>query len=263
MGGLAGVAALELVLARTDWVAVGIPRVCGFPQGFEIELRVISGDGEELDSRLFHAHRAGHLRPDAQGLLPPEMLWLGVEFADGSRVSKVMPAVRDLEVAPEGVAPEGPVMWPQGGGGGAGDWRQSLWVWPLPPKGPVRFSCEWPALSISLVRHTIDGQLILAAAASAQVLSPTSTCRSHPGRATPNRAHRISRSSSDRPLALWVRAAASPVSRTRKAVNPKKRGSIVAAAGEHVQVGGARSQELRSPFAERSQLRPLFCTNNP
>lgn len=166
-GVLPGVAALELVLARTDWVAVGIPRVYGFPQGFEIELRVISGDGEELDSRLFRAHRAGHLRPDAQGLLPPEMLRLGVEFADGSRVSNVMPAVRDLEVAPEG-----PVMWPQGGGGSAGDWRQSLWVWPLPPKGPVRFSCEWPALSISLVRHTIDGQLILDAAASAQVLFP-------------------------------------------------------------------------------------------
>jgi hypothetical protein len=68
----------------------------------DIELRVITRDGEELDSRLFRAHRAGHLRPDTQGLLPPEMLRLGVEFADGSRVSNVMPAVRDLEVAPEG-----------------------------------------------------------------------------------------------------------------------------------------------------------------
>ncbi len=62
-----GVVALELVLARTEKVAVGIPRVYGYREGFELELRVISGpDAEELDSRLYHAGRAGRLRPDAK-----------------------------------------------------------------------------------------------------------------------------------------------------------------------------------------------------
>jgi hypothetical protein len=35
---------------------------------------------------------------------------------------------------------------------------------------PVRFSCEWPALGISLVRHTLDGQRILATVARTQVI---------------------------------------------------------------------------------------------
>jgi hypothetical protein len=167
-GAFPGVVALELVLAQTEKVAVGVPRVYGYREGFELELRVVSGaDGDELGSRLYHAGRAGWLRPDEQGLLPPEMLRLAVEFADGSRASNVMPMSRDLQTQPAG-----PTMHAQGGGGGAGDWRQSLWVWPLPPAGPLSFVCEWPALGIPLARHTIDAQLILDAAARAQLIFP-------------------------------------------------------------------------------------------
>ena len=137
-----GVLALELVLARTEKVAIAIPRVYGYPEGFEIELRVISGaDGAELDSRLYRAGRAGHLDLDDRGLPPPEMLRFAVEFADGSRVTNTMPVAKDLHVKPDG-----PVMHAQGGGGGAGNWRQFLWVWPLPPAGALTFVCEWPAL---------------------------------------------------------------------------------------------------------------------
>jgi hypothetical protein len=163
-----GVLALELVLARTEKVAIAIPRVYGYPEGFEIELRVISGaDGAELDSRLYRAGRAGHLDLDDRGLPPPEMLRFAVEFADGSRVTNTMPFAKDLHVKPDG-----PVMLAQGGGGGAGNWRQSLWVWPLPPAGSLTFVCEWPALQIPVTRRTLDAQDILDAVGRAEVLFP-------------------------------------------------------------------------------------------
>ncbi len=163
-----GVLALELVLARTEKVAIVIPRVYGYPEGFEIELRVISGpDGAELDSRLYRAGLAGRLDLDDQGLPPPEMFRFAVEFADGSRVTNTMPFAKDLHVQPGG-----PVMHAQGGGGGAGNWRQFLWVWPLPPAGSLTFVCEWPALQIPVTRRTVDAQDILDAAARSEVLFP-------------------------------------------------------------------------------------------
>lgn len=159
---------LELVLARTDKVAIGIPRLYGYPEGFEIELQVISGvDGDELDSRLHNAAMAGRLAPDEQGLPPPEMLRFAIEFADGSSVANTMPVATDLQVKPSE-----PVMYAQGGGGAAGNWRQSLWIWPLPPAGALTFICEWPGLQIPVTRRAIDAHEIHDAAARAQVLFP-------------------------------------------------------------------------------------------
>ena len=54
------------------------------------------------------------------------------------------------------------------GGGGGGRWRQSYWVWPLPPSGPLAFVCEWSAASIPVTRREIDAQLVLDAAERAQ-----------------------------------------------------------------------------------------------
>jgi hypothetical protein len=84
-------------------VAIAIPRVYGSPEGLEIELRLISAaDGDELDSRLYRAWQQGQLMLDERGLLPPEMLRVAVEFADGTSVTNVTLLARDLELAPDG-----------------------------------------------------------------------------------------------------------------------------------------------------------------
>jgi len=57
-----------------------------------------------------------------------------------------------------------------GGAGGAGNWRQSYWLWPLPPAGPLAFVCEWPAAGIPVTRHEIDARVVLDAARRAIVL---------------------------------------------------------------------------------------------
>jgi hypothetical protein len=126
---------------------------------------ISDADGHELDSQLLRAGRAGRLQLDEQGLPPPEMLRLAVQFADGSTATNITPVSQDLNTPPHG-----PVMQAQGGGGGAGNWRQSLWIWPLPPPGSLSFICEWPALEIPVSRHQIDAQQILGTAARAQTI---------------------------------------------------------------------------------------------
>lgn len=158
---LSGAVALDLVLARTDRVAVCVTRIGAYPTGFEFELRTYSASAEQdLDPLLFE-----RLRRRGSGL-PPELLRIGVQFSDGRKATNVREH-HDLS------EPDGPVMNSGGGGGGGGEWHQSIWVWPLPPPGPLVVACEWPDGGIPLTRHELDAQVILDAAGRAQALFPS------------------------------------------------------------------------------------------
>ena len=186
-GLLAGVLPLELVLARHEQGrGSGDPRLYGYPEGFEIYRAAgnasAASDGGELDSRLHNAAMAGRLAPDEQGLPPPEMLRLPSSSPTARAWRMTMPVAADLQVKPSE-----PVMYAQGGGGAAGNWRQSLWIWPLPPAGALTFICEWPGLQIPVTRRAIDAHEIHDAAARAQVLFSHRACRSRSGDRIPNR----------------------------------------------------------------------------
>jgi hypothetical protein len=160
-GTLPGALALDLVLARTDRVAVCITRIGAYPTGFEFDLRTFAAVvDEELDPLLFEGRRRH------RGGLPPEMLRVGVQFADGRKATNVS---EDYG----GERPDGPVLNSHGGGGGGGDWHQTMWVWPLPPAGPLVFACEWPQVGIALTRHELDAQVVRDAAGRAQALFPS------------------------------------------------------------------------------------------
>ena len=164
VGTLPAVVPLERVLARTDRVAVCATRLAAYPSGFEFDIVTMSTDDEhELDPLLFGAPHRRHLGSGGAAI-PPEMLRVGVQFADGSKATNTG-GFHDANGPPPGA-----VMHPGGGGGGGGSWRQTLWVWPLPPPGPLVLACEWPALEIPLTRCEIDAQAVLDAAARAQVV---------------------------------------------------------------------------------------------
>lgn len=163
-GTLPGVVALDLVLARTEKVAVCISRAAAYATGFELDVITMSAqDDDEIDPWLFHRRR--QLLHRGGGPIAPEMLRLGVQFADGSKAMNT--GGRHYAA---GEPPTGPIMHSGGGGGGGGSWRQSQWIWPLPPPGVLVFVCEWPALDIPLTRCEIDAQPIIDAAARAQVV---------------------------------------------------------------------------------------------
>jgi hypothetical protein len=176
-GTLPGIVPLELVLARTDKVAVCVAQIAAYPAGFELELTTMaSDDARECDPMLFgpHHHR-GPRRPGAD--IPREMLRFGVQFADGSKATNTGARFRGPHDNPAG-----PVMHPGGGGGGGASWRQTLWVWPLPPPGLLALVCEWPAAGIEVTRHELDAQLVLDAAKRAAVIFSDEHLPDPPGR---------------------------------------------------------------------------------
>lgn len=120
-------------------------------------------DGVELDPMLFGPRRHGRVRPAEPGI-PPDMLRFGVEFADGAKATNTQGRPRDIDAEPDGPVLNG------GGGGGGGSWRQTHWVWPLPPAGSLTFVCEWPAAGVALTHRQTDPQLVLDAAARSQLI---------------------------------------------------------------------------------------------
>lgn len=162
-GTLPGTVVRDHPLARTDKVAVCVTRLAAYPTGFEFDLVTMSaGDQEELDPLMFHPPH--HFHGGDPGVIPPEMLRIGVQFADGSKATNTSGFHHSSE------RPAGPIMQAGGGGGGGGSWRQTQWVWPLPPPGSLVLACEWPALDIPLTRLELDAQAILDAATHAQVI---------------------------------------------------------------------------------------------
>jgi hypothetical protein len=174
------VVALDLVVARTECAAVCVTRLEANPSGFALELvTMVSQDLEELDPLLFEGRRMRRGRGAGETAIPDEMLRFGVEFADGRKATNTADEPlanfeggsmqRSVAVQASG-APGGPVLQTGGGSGGGGNWKQSIWIWPLPPPGRLTFVCQWPAAGIGLTRHEIEAQVLLDAAKRAQVI---------------------------------------------------------------------------------------------
>jgi hypothetical protein len=80
-GELPGVVPFELVLARTERVAVCLAALRAYSTGFLVDLVTLSAeDDEALDPELFPHHRRGR---------PTEGLRFGLEFADGRRATNL------------------------------------------------------------------------------------------------------------------------------------------------------------------------------
>ncbi len=166
-GVIPSIVGVAQILARTEEAAVAVSGIWCYPNGFEfgIEVMLRTPDRRGRLMSLLHSHMLEPGEP-----LPAQFLRLGVQFADGSKVTN-LPG-RPFPWREE--APSGPIMFGGSGGGGGGDRRYHFqqWIWPLPPPGPVTFVCEWPHFRISQAETTIDAQLILDAAARAVPLWP-------------------------------------------------------------------------------------------
>jgi hypothetical protein len=111
--------------------------------------------------------------------LPDSLLRIGFEFGDGRRASNLSGRRAHRKLMTPGAEPEDPVLMPHAGGGGnagGGDvsMRPGYWLWPLPPPGALRISCEWPIVKIPLTSIEIDGGTLVQAAAERIDLFPPS-----------------------------------------------------------------------------------------
>lgn len=166
-----GVVVDELLLARSDQAAIYVDYLDAFPEGFELEISAstkvayheLARAGDETGPDPFGRHWP--MVEERRDVLPPQLLRVGVRFADGRTATNI--GGHDRPVG-------GPVMnclsgggW---GGGGESRFHQGYWISPLPPPGPVELVCEWPAVGIPVAHREIDAQLILDAAERARAM---------------------------------------------------------------------------------------------
>jgi hypothetical protein len=153
---------LHVELARTDTLVLAVLGLVAFSTGFSFRLairrRVEPEEHEHPFMDLHHPHQT-----------KPEALRFGIQFADGAKATTLgAPHWAPHRDAP----PTGPVLSPHGGSGGGRSFEMSMWVWPLPPAGPLAFVCEWAAERIALTRREVDAGSILEAARQSEPLWP-------------------------------------------------------------------------------------------
>lgn len=153
-----------LMLAHTDDAAIAVTVLRAYPTGLAFTLSAVLRRRDRRHRMLGQ----GMIDPArlADEPLPDEFLRVGLQFSDGS-------VVTNLDPHPDpGPEPTGPILVTRGGGGGGRRYNLRLWLWPLPPAGPMTFVCQWPACGIPESRAQIDSQPIFDAAARAVHLWP-------------------------------------------------------------------------------------------
>jgi hypothetical protein len=160
---------LSIVVGRSERAVVALREAVAYSTGTHLEfLAFARGLPRRQANELFHLQ---HPMPDEDP--PPELLRIGVELADGARISNLgNPHHRNWNERPGG-----PVLVPHGGGGGSGvvgqvELRPAYWLWPLPPPGQLRVFVEWPALAVELTSVEIGAAPIIEAASRSQRLWP-------------------------------------------------------------------------------------------
>jgi hypothetical protein len=155
----------EVVLIRTEQVAVAAGSVRAYPNGFEFTVHV---RWRREDETAWPGHSDVFERPRRGVGEDGSQLRLGVLYADGRRA-----ATTGGHWRPPDDDDDGRLFLQQGGGGGSSlgcDW--DFWVHPLPPGGPVTLVASWLEHGAAESRAELDGAAIGAAAGRAVTLWP-------------------------------------------------------------------------------------------
>ena len=148
----------ELLLIRTEDVAVAIGSIRAYPSGFEFTVHM-RARGKTTSGQSRPGPNDPFGRFGQHGDTSGDVLQLGLLYADGRRGATT--------------GSTGDVSLMSGGGGGSElRWDSDFWVYPLPPDGPVTFVAAWPGYGAAETTADLDGAAIHAAAARAVVLWP-------------------------------------------------------------------------------------------
>jgi hypothetical protein len=156
------------VLGVTEHVAIALVGAYVYRDGVEIRLerRLRRGDLALQEWQVLQGEFMEHWYGWRQSA--EERLRYGVVLSSGERALDGSASFAGDPVTP----PTGPALVRTGGGGG-GDGHSfaasdGLWLWPLPPEGPLELVLQWPALGIPETRTYLDGTAIRSAAGHAR-----------------------------------------------------------------------------------------------
>jgi hypothetical protein len=156
---------IDRVIARSEIGVVAVSHAVVYTPGVAFDfVGRARGLSQSEANRLFHEQ---HMFEEED--LPKSLLRIGFEFADGRRASNLGGWRAHRKLMTPDAEPDTPVLMPHAGGGGntsGGEvsLRPGYWLWPLPPAGPLRISCEWPIVDIPLTTTEIDGGALVEAA---------------------------------------------------------------------------------------------------
>jgi hypothetical protein len=149
--------ALDLLLARSDDLAVWISDALVFREGALFGF-VIARRKPAIEAGR-HALLFGPLASDSPRF--------GVGFADGRKA-----VLGDHRRPFGGHLATAPVLAPNGGGGSERHMRGRIWLWPLPPEGPLTFAFAWDQENIEETVMSTDSLPLIRAAERAVELWP-------------------------------------------------------------------------------------------
>jgi len=157
----------ELVLVRTEAVAVAVGSLRAYPNGFEFTVHVrLRREGEPFRHGMadpFELH--GHRREDGG---QDQALRLGVLYADGRRAA----TAGRHPMLPDGAEGGGLVLLQGGSSGSDRRWDGDFWVHPLPPEGTVAFVASWLEHGVRETRAEVNGAAVCQAARRAVSMWP-------------------------------------------------------------------------------------------
>lgn len=147
---IGGHAAGTVLFGRTDRCVVAVRQVLAYPVGIEV---------------VVEAHTRGFAPEETTDFPSPP--WLAqpgfrIRFADGRESGQGEEAGLRTGLGPM-LSPVGSEH-SSGGPDNGEDIRLSLWIWPLPPAGPVTLTCRWPERGLPEAEIVLDGAAIRAAA---------------------------------------------------------------------------------------------------
>jgi hypothetical protein len=164
-----GVVPVELILARTSQRAIGLSGIRAYPTGFGCTLHLRLREDIPGEQSNFGAFNMFYEGVDPAGEFADYYLRFGVGFADGRKATNLVQR-HDFD---EGPAPDPPTLrlirWE---GYDRLAWEVDVWIYGLPPPGPLAFVCEWPARGIPESRVEIDAGPVLEAARRAVPIWP-------------------------------------------------------------------------------------------
>ncbi|MEC3980022.1 hypothetical protein [Amycolatopsis sp. H20-H5] len=145
-------------LGRSERTVVALRTAEVWPEAVTLRLSVYSRDSllDEPGEGLIDHRRV----PDYNALL------VGVLFADGTRASSETISV------PSAAQPGGPVLRAKGLGGTQFQVEHEIFLWPLPPEGPLTVIVQWLHRGIAETHTELDGAAIRAAAKDAGEIWP-------------------------------------------------------------------------------------------
>jgi hypothetical protein len=132
-----------------------IESVAAYPNGFVVNIVIRTSPHLPPEEVMDRVHQPGARFPR-----------IGVRFSDGQMAGQEASTrsggprpTQEIPKDAEGL-PTKPIVRMTGGGGGGGGWRFGVWIYPLPPQGPLEIFVSLPLAGLDEGIAVLDGKEI-------------------------------------------------------------------------------------------------------